>query len=184
MEPPTQTLSKYVLLSAPKSVVFLRHQSNIWVCLKTGYHGFIHILSMLYILDYIIGYHGFIIENPWFQICFVSYFLHWFYGHDVLCRHRVDRCVFRPPVLGAGTLLARLLNTWDGTNTYNHRRDMMKLPCCNHVLRKSKVWTFRTAFSPWNIATVDFSDSPCFNGHKHPICLLDAMSYPICLMAN
>lgn len=54
--------------------VFLRHQSNIWVCLKNWYHGFIHILSMLYILDYIIGYHGFIIENPWFQICFFHIF--------------------------------------------------------------------------------------------------------------
>ena len=31
-----------------------------------------------------------------FKSCFFSYFLHWFYGHDVLCRHRVDRCVFRP----------------------------------------------------------------------------------------
>lgn len=29
---------------------------------------------MLYILDYIIGYHGFIIENPWFQICFFHIF--------------------------------------------------------------------------------------------------------------
>lgn len=137
---------------------------------------FIFCIHIYIYLDYIIGYHValslkihgfksvFFIFSPWVL---------WPY-----------RCVFRPPVLGAGTLLARLLNTWDGTNTYNYRRDMMKLPCCNHVLRKSKVWTFRTAFSPWNIATVDFSDSPNFNGHTNPICLMDAMSYPICLMAN